>query len=197
MQWAPRVDHGIVGPPSHRGNLYSRDGCRSTFAASLPTLPDVPTPSYLLSFVAIQALRLGPKFPQRYGGAWLVWEPGAWQPPSRSLVNTMGSTGGGQPTTPTHTDALCFHLGDEGHVKVGRAPDNECVVSDATVSRHHLELFTKDGAWWVRPAEGRQVTLNGQVLRGAFMLTARDKLQLGDVTLTFDDVNGLLARTQP
>lgn len=79
---------------------------------------------------------------------------------------------------------------------MGRAPDNDCVVSDATVSRHHVDLFTKNGGWWVRPAEGRQVTLNGQVLRGAFMLSPRDKLQLGDATLTFDDANGLLARMQ-
>ena len=157
----------------------------------------MPTPSYLLSFVAIQAVRLGEKFPQRYGGAWLVWEPGTWQPPSRDLLNTMGSSGGAPATTPTHTDALCFHLGQDGQVKVGRAPDNDCVVSDATVSRHHLDLFTKDGRWWVRPAAGRQVTLNGQVLRGAFMLSPRDKLHLGDATLTFEDARGLLARIQP
>lgn len=156
----------------------------------------MPTPSFLLSFVAIQALRLGAKFHQRYGGVWLVWEPGTWQPPSRSLVNTIGSTGSGPATTPTHTDALCFHLGHEGQVKVGRAPENDCVVSDATVSRHHVDVFSKDGAWWVQPAEGRQVGLNGRVQRAAFMVSPHDQLQLGDVTLTFEDTSGLLARTK-
>lgn len=154
------------------------------------------TPSYLLSFVALQALRLGARFSQRHGGVWLVWEPGAWQPPSRSLVNTIGGTGSAPATTPTHTDALCFHLGQEGRVMVGRAPDNDCVVSDATVSRRHLEVFFNEGAWWAKAAEGRQVALNGQVLRAPSRLSPHDKLQLGDVTLTFEDLPGLLSRTR-
>lgn len=197
MQGAPRVDHGIVGPPSHGGNLLFADVPGFDFRAKAAQTRVVTTPSYLLSFVALQALRLGAKFPQRYGGAWLVWEPGAWQPPSRSLVNTMGGTGSAPATTPTHTDALCFHLGHQGHVKVGRAPDNDCVVSDATVSRHHLEVFTQESAWWVKAAEGRQVALNGRVLRTPFKLSPHDKLQLGDVMLAFEDLSGLLARTKP
>lgn len=160
-----------------------------------PQSGGVASPSYLLSFVAIQALRLGEKTQERFGGAWLVWEPGAWQPPSPGLMATLGPTGG-PPTRPTQTDALCFHLGADGHFRIGRSPENDCVVSDATVSRHHLEVFTRTGHWWARPVNGRIVGLNHRPLTGDMLLSPGDKLLLGDVTLSFEDAAGLLSRAK-
>ncbi|MBL8923665.1 MAG: FHA domain-containing protein [Myxococcaceae bacterium] len=153
-------------------------------------------PSYLLSYVAIQSSRLSAEqFRERFGGVWLVWEPGTWQPPSRQLTATMGaSSRGGPPTSPTQTDALCFHLGEGGRFRVGRAPDNDCVVSDATVSRVHCEIAFIDGQWRVEPVNGRLVGLNHRPVAGRATLHARDRLYLGDVTLTFDDALGLTAR---
>lgn len=143
-------------------------------------------PSYLLSFLAIQAARQQAKFVERYGGAWLVWEPGTWQPPSRALVETMSAPKSAtEATKPTDTDALCFALGDGPLVSVGRAPENDCVVSDATVSRQHVELLRAGDTWSVRPVGGRHAELNGRVLRGELTLAAFDQLGLGNVKLTF------------
>lgn len=155
----------------------------------------MPRPSYLLSFISIQALRLKAKFAAKYPGGWLVWEPGAWQPPSRAMLNTVGVPAGAPATAPTQTDALCFFLGkDVGVVSIGRAPENDCVVSDATVSRHHADLIEREGRWWVRAAPERRLGLNGQALEAEALLTPHDQLQLGNVTLTFEDEAGLRER---
>lgn len=205
MQGPRQGDHQIVGPSGHRGNLF--------FLRAFPVLHGRPAhgfdiaathaqsgawtvrPSYLLSYIAIQSSRLSDaRFHEKFGGAWLVWEPGTWQPPSRQVTATLGASRNGPPTAPSHTDALCFHLGDSGTVRVGRAPDNDCVVSDATVSRHHCELVVVDGAWRVRAVEGRLVGLNHRPIAGETKLSPHDRLYLGDVTLTFDDALGLMAR---
>jgi pSer/pThr/pTyr-binding forkhead associated (FHA) protein len=151
-------------------------------------------PSYLLSYIAIQRSRLSEaQFSERFGGAWLVWEPGTWQPPSKQLTVTLGASRG-PPTAPSQTDALCFSLGETGSFRVGRAPDNDCVVSDATVSRYHCEILFRDGAWRVRSVDGRLVGLNHRPIPGETKLSPHDRLYLGDVTLTFEDAFGLTAR---
>lgn len=181
----------VVG--GHNANPFKR--WTFDIAAGFAQSRGVARPSYLLSFISIQALRLKAKFAARYPGAWLVWEPGAWQPPSRAMVNTVGVPAGAPATSPTQTDALCFFLGRQtGVVTIGRAPENDCVVSDATVSRHHADLFERDGRWWVRAAEGRQLGLNGYALPAEAVLSPHDQLQLGNVTLTFEDEPGLMER---
>lgn len=148
-----------------------------------------------MSFVAIQALRQPAKFSERFGGCWLVWEPGTWQPPSRDLLQTLGATADAKPVRPTQSDALCFHLGaGQGPIRVGRAPENDCVVSDATVSRAHFVLQELGGSWWLQVAQGRQVTLRGQRVVGDVELEPGDSVQVGNVTLTLEDEAGLLRR---
>lgn len=156
----------------------------------------VSRPSFLLSFLAIQSTRQGAKFADRHAGAWLVWEPGTWQPPSRAMLETMGvSRDTSKATKPTATDALCFSLGTGPVVTVGRAQENDCVVSDATVSRQHVELVFGHDGWTVRPAERRQFELNGRVHVTARKLAAFDQLGLGNVVLTFvPDHHALLSR---
>lgn len=157
------------------------------------------TPSYLLSFLAIQAARLPATFGQKYGGGWLVWEPGSWQPPNRALVQTMGVTKerATSATSPTDTDALCFSLGEGPVVRVGRAPDNDCVVSDATVSRQHVKLQHSPAGWRVHSVGGRLVEINGRRLTNEQALVAFDQLRLGNVTLTFFPTHeALLTRLQ-
>ncbi len=155
----------------------------------------MPRPSYLLSFIGIQTLRLKAKFAEKYPGAWLVWEPGVWQPPGSAMMKTVGVPTGAPTTAPTQSDALCFFLGrDVGVVTVGRAPESDCVVSDATVSRHHAELFEREGRWWVRPAAKRQLSLQGKVVGAEAVLAPHDRLQLGNVTLTFEDAPGMKER---
>jgi hypothetical protein len=52
----------------------------------------------------------------------------------------------------------CFRLG-EPVVTIGRALDNDIVLSDPTISRYHAQLRWRDGRYYLYPAE--QVSLNG------------------------------------
>ncbi len=46
--------------------------------------------------------------------------------------------------------------------RIGRAPDNDIVVDDASVSTYHLEVWFENGQWWVRDLE----STNGLVVGG-------------------------------
>ncbi|MCU0701662.1 MAG: FHA domain-containing protein [Myxococcaceae bacterium] len=156
-------------------------------------------PSYMLSFLGIQEVRLGAqRFDEKFEGAFLVWEPGNWLPPSKGLVQTVGPSGDPlAPKRPTQTDALCFHLGAEPGVviTVGRAPENDCIVSDATVGRSHLLLTNEPRGWTVRAVGGRPVQVLGVALRQVANLRPGDTLQIGNVALTFGDAALIRSRT--
>lgn len=171
--------------------------CRLAFdiAPEPPQSQAVPRPSFLLSFLAIQSLRLGDRFAGKYPGHWLIWEPGQWQPPSRDLLQTM-NVSAPSATRPSQTDALCFQLGGD-EVRIGRAPENDCVLSDATVSREHLQLLKRGDTWFARPLNERAVLVNGALFTEERALRTKDQVQLGNVTLTFDDIDGIQARMKP
>lgn len=155
------------------------------------------TPSFLSTFLWTQQLRGADAFVARYPGAWLVWEPGPWQAPSRTTLTTLKVDGGS--ATPKAGDALCFQLACvEGRtLKVGREPDNDVQITDGTVSRHHVVLTCQQGTWFIRVAGGRQASI-GQVT-----LTEQDPplrlqpgqvLKLGGAQLSFHDTASLLRR---
>jgi hypothetical protein len=151
----------------------------------------------MLSFLAIQEVRLGAGFDAKFGGAFLVWEPGTWLPPSKALAQTVGPPADPMAAKrPTQTDALCFHLGEEPGVvvTVGRTPENDCVISDATVGRSHLLLTNEPHGWTVRAVGGRPVQILGAALRTVANLRPGDGMQIGNVTLTFSDVATLRSR---
>lgn len=152
-------------------------------------------PSYLSTFLWTQQLKGADVFVARFPGHWLVWEPGPWQAPSRQTLNTLKVDTGA--ATPKAGDALCFQLADaEGStLRVGREPDNEVQISDGTVSRHHVVLVHRAGAWLARTEGGRAAVLSGVAL-GAVetSLAAGAQLQLGGVTLSFHDTASLLRR---
>lgn len=52
----------------------------------------------------------------------------------------------------------CFRLG-EPVVTIGRALDNDIVLSDPTISRYHAQLRWRDGRYHLYPAE--RIALNG------------------------------------
>jgi hypothetical protein len=153
----------------------------------------------MLSFLGIQEARLGAaKFDEKFSGAFLVWEPGSWLPPSKALAQTVGPPADPlAPKRPTQTDALCFHLGAEPGlvVTVGRAPENDCVISDATVGRSHLLLTNEPRGWTVRAVGGRPVQVLGVALRQVANLRPGDGLQVGNVSLTFADAALIRSRT--
>ena len=156
-------------------------------------------PSYLSTFLWRQQLRGTEAFRTRYPGAWLVWEPGEWHSPSPTAHATLKIEANA--SEPKQGDALCLLLGapTEGRtLKVGREPDNDVLISDSTVSRHHLVLTALAGAWRVRAAAQRSATLAGApLLEQDTPLSPTQVLQLGGVTLSFHDTDSLLRRLVP
>lgn len=67
----------------------------------------------------------------------------------------------------------------EGENRVGRAEDNDLVLSDSNVSRHHAAFVREKGRVWVRDASSRNGTrVNGEPVREA-ELSDGDEVQIG------------------
>jgi sigma-B regulation protein RsbU (phosphoserine phosphatase) len=64
-------------------------------------------------------------------------------------------------------------------VVLGRSGQATVPVPDASLSRLHARLFERDGGWWVEDLGSKNATLlNGQLLKHAMRLQARDRLQM-------------------
>ncbi len=154
-------------------------------------------PSYLSSFV-LQRLVVAPaEFPKRFGGAWLVWEPGSWTAPAQSggVLSTLVASG--PATRPGQGDALCFLLGASPRlVRVGREPDNDVVINDGTVSRQQFSLVCDGAGWWVEPHNDKTRLLPDTKLSSGLRqpLSSGAQLGAGGVRLTFLDAAGFEAR---
>lgn len=162
--------------------------------------------AYLFSLLARQERALKASFAVKYPGAWLVWEPGAWTAPDASQSTrpfnldeqSTPVRGGGE----GKGDALCFHLvlpqGRPGTLNVGRSPDNDVQLNDATVSRYHLVLkMLADRSWQVAATAGaKSSSLNGTALTPGQTVSVRngDRISLGEVLLTFHDRDGFSER---
>ena len=155
--------------------------------------------AYMLSLLAVRRATLQAEFLSKFPCAWLVWEPGVWQPTTgrTSQEATRITSLNAVANRPVGGDALCFELPRGAPLKVGRAPNCDVIINDATVSREHLWLEPLADSWAVRAQPGASSTqLNGQPLAlGALEpLHPGTSLRLGDVTLTYLDASGLAAR---
>jgi transcriptional regulator with GAF, ATPase, and Fis domain len=70
-----------------------------------------------------------------------------------------------------------------GVLRVGKAPDNDLVLGDATVSRYHLELERTEHGIVVRDLESRNGTFVGGARIREAVVEAGSLLQIGDVTV--------------
>jgi pSer/pThr/pTyr-binding forkhead associated (FHA) protein len=69
--------------------------------------------------------------------------------------------------------------------RIGRATDNDIVVSDASVSRHHASIEYRNGSFVLRDLGSQNGTwLGGQRVTEA-PLGGGDALRLGDASFTF------------
>lgn len=76
--------------------------------------------------------------------------------------------------------------GSPGELIIGRHPDCDLVLHDATVSRYHARLVYRDGAWVIQDLESRNGTvLNGHAVKRA-LLRPGDRLDLGELRLEVD-----------
>ncbi|MFF5503529.1 FHA domain-containing protein [Streptomyces roseolus] len=69
----------------------------------------------------------------------------------------------------------------EHRVRIGRAPDNDVVVADLVVSRHHAELLARpDGTYWIHDLGSHNGTfLNGRPVVEPVRVTADDIVGIG------------------
>jgi hypothetical protein len=163
----------------------------------------MPVAAYMISILARQRLVLGEGFFQQHPGAWLVWEPGPWRPVTDAGgIDVRITVNPGEPmaSRPPGEDAICFelpHLPGPGPLKGGRATSSDISINDVTVSREQFELVTVGQRWHLavtRPG----VSVNArQVPPGAVVpLTSGDWLTLGEVRLTYLDVDAMAERLQ-
>ncbi|KIZ17948.1 ABC transporter ATPase [Streptomyces natalensis ATCC 27448] len=102
-----------------------------------------------------QAQQQPPYIPPQQGGQ--PQQPGPQQPPAQNAGGPAQAQGDRSPTT--------FHRLDTGRVmRIGRALENELVVSDLQVSRHHAEFrATPDGRFEIHDLGSHNGTyVNGQ-----------------------------------
>ena len=97
--------------------------------------------------------------------------------------------------------SFCYELhersgGAETDVRLGRDPRSELLINDATVSRQQLILSAKQGSWTARRvAKSAAAKYAGQNMsEEPVHLVNGGQIQLGQVTLTFYDADGMVAR---
>jgi hypothetical protein len=129
---------------------------------------------------------------------WLVWEAGPWRPTYQAR-ETLAQEG--ERSSPPHGagEPLAIVLEqtqDRPYVSLGRGPDNDIVIDDATLSRLHLLLTREPAGWMLRDAG----STNGTTVDGArlgpdpVLLQPGAKVVAGSVRLTFYDSGGLYLR---
>jgi pSer/pThr/pTyr-binding forkhead associated (FHA) protein len=75
---------------------------------------------------------------------------------------------------------------------IGRAIDNDVVLTDIAVSRKHFDLRNEEGAWIVVDrGSGNGTLVNGNVEDQPFMLANGDAIEIGNTTFRFDNPNGM------
>jgi hypothetical protein len=127
---------------------------------------------------------------------WIVWEAGPWRPPAAGR-ETMAASPGTRLLSAGESLAIALVPGAAGDVRVGRAPENEVVIDDATLSRSHLVLHRDPaGVWTARDAGSSNGTrVDGvRIARVPFSITPGARLDAGTVRLTFYDGASLFMR---
>lgn len=96
----------------------------------------------------------------------------------------------GRMATPCLVDAhgRSYELHPQAPTTLGRAIDNDVVVGDASVSRHHASIVPQDGGFALRDLASQNGTyVRGQRVDGTRQLADGDELRLGDASFVFHD----------
>lgn len=129
---------------------------------------------------------------------WLVWEAGPWRPTYQPR-ETLASDGPISSVPHGSGEALAIALeppATRPYLTLGRAPDNDLVVDDATLSRIHLLLQRDPLGWTARDAgstNGSSVE-DAPIGPDAVALQTGMRVLAGSVRFTFYDSGGLYLR---
>lgn len=156
--------------------------------------------SYLISALAVRYGAQGRvAFLEQHSHDWLVWEAGAWKPPTKKTVSV--SREALKAATARAGESLAVALEPAGHgLVLGRAPESDLVINDGTLSGHHL-TFRKlpDLSWTLEDAHSKNGTcLDGVELGAGKQAPLRDGIHIdaAHVSLTYYTAQGMLLRLQ-
>lgn len=184
-----RVQHAelVPGTPVHLGN--ATDGPRLNPVAGAAAAAPVPQPAVAQQSPAQAYAQQPPAQPQQQ-----AWEQRAPQAPAFPQQQAQQAQpfpqqqgGSGSPGYGDHRSPTTFHQLALGHViRIGRALENELVVSDLQVSRHHAEFHSMPGGRFeIRDLGSHNGTyVNGQPLAksGTALLGPNDIVGVGHST---------------
>ena len=80
---------------------------------------------------------------------------------------------------------------DKEMVFVGRSAANDFKISDETVSRKHLKIFSVESCYFIEDLKSKNGTMiNGEPLDAGFarLLTENDRIQLGSTIIRLDGI---------
>ena len=153
--------------------------------------------SFLLSWLAKRYAGADLRtFLEERTGAWVVWEAGPWRPPAVGR-DTLAAAPATRLLSAGESLAIAIAPGPGGDVRVGRAPENDVVIDDATLSRAHLVLHRGPaGDWSARDAGSSNGTrVDGARIGSAPVpITPGARIEAGTVRLTFYDGASLFMR---
>lgn len=140
------------------------------------------------------------EFEARHGAAFLLLSSVAPHAPQNTFSTHLELVGDEETCERTGAiSTLVYPLRSAVHiVSVGRAPDNDVVVPDRSISRHHAFLKRgADGGFLILDAGSS----NGTTVNGASVMVRRagqptrvragDTVRLGGLEFTFTDAKGL------
>ena len=104
---------------------------------------------------------------------------------SRARASLLALVGPPAGTTGGQVLALDWS-GTREELTVGREGDCDVVLTDATVSRHHLRLCFRDGSWILHDLDSTNGTLVNDHRVGRCRLIPGDRLTLGTARLLVD-----------
>ncbi|MCX4777491.1 FHA domain-containing protein [Streptomyces sp. NBC_01264] len=184
----------VPGTPVHLGNATDGPRLNPVAGAAAPApQPAVAQQAYAQQPQAQQAqpqawerqVQQAPPFPQQQ--AQQAHQPHQAQPFPQQQHQPQQQGGGGTPGYGDHRSPTTFHQLALGHVmRIGRALENELVVSDLQVSRHHAEFHSMPGGRFeIRDLGSHNGTyVNGQPLAksGTALLGPNDIVGVGHST---------------
>src|SRR5262245_56026698 len=140
--------------------------------------------------VSRQHLRIG------YHDGWVVHDTGSvhgtWvdrerltrQPVLDRLTIRLADAADGQRVELELDPLPRRHIGEPGVLTVGRAPDNDIVLNDVRVSRHHARLERRAAGWLLTDLGSRNgVVVNGEPAGATATVVDGDRLTFGGTDL--------------